>query len=468
MAIIPGTTGNDHLIGLVPADEITGLAGNDTIEGGAGDDTLFGNGGHDAIFGEEGNDRLNGGGGDDFLSGGAGYNIIRPGEGEDMIEIGLGDDHILLDGRTPGEGFLMIQAHSGAQGMFALIDGDANFGGFSVYNDQFEPAGGALITDLNNALQLDYSKAEGGMAIYGTEYADEFLIDAGEKGWIMITPGEGEDIIHIEGESGTVRLDYADQDGGIFANLRFGLVIDGSEGFTRDRIVGGGHVRELRATDYDDDIFGSNHDERFILRAGNDSLNGRGGNDTVRYDRNDVTDGVEVDLGQKIAIGVWGDDNFSHSLKNIESVRGSKTGDDIIKGNAAENTLDGKGGKDLLAGRGGNDALFGGDGNDTLDGGSGDDYMLGGDGNDKFVFEDNDGSDTIGDFDNGADKINLRAIFSDISDFSDLQANHLSEVTDDNGTHSVINYGIDDAIVLLSVINADLSGTDFLFGPAGE
>jgi len=453
MTIISGTSGDDFLDGGVASDEISGLAGNDTILGNDGNDTL--NGGN-------GNDFLAGGDGDDFLAGGDGDDMINPGQGEDHIEIGLGDDVIVLDERVNGEGFLSIQAHSGAQGMFALIDGDANFGGFSVHNGPSESEGGAEIMFLNNALQLDYSKAEGGMAIYGTDYADEFLIDAGETGWIMIAPGEGEDIIHIEGESGTVRLDYADQTGGIFANLRFGLVIDGSEGFTRDRIIGNGHVRELRATDFDDDIFGSNEDERFILRAGDDFLDARGGNDTIRYDRSGVTDGVTVDLSQKTATGMWDGDSFTHTLKHVENVRGSQTGDDVIKGSGAANRLDGNGGKDVLTGRNGNDTLYGGKGNDTLNGGNGDDFMVGGGGLDKFIFKDGNGSDIVDDFGDGNDKVSLKGV-SDITDFADLQINHLSEVSDANGTHSMISYGADDTIVLAFITNAELDASDFIF-----
>jgi len=319
MTIIPGTSGDDFLDGGVDSDEISGLAGNDTI------------------LGNDGNDTLNGGNGNDFLAGGAGDDTIRPGSGDDHIEVGMGDDLILLDDKVNGEGFLSIQAHGGALGIFAMIDGDANFGEIVINNGPLDPESLASLEGLNNALQLDYSKPEGGMAIIGTDYGDEFLIDAGETGWIMVRPGEGEDIIHIEGQSGTVRLDYSDQADSIFANLRFGIVVDGSDGFVRDRIIGNGHVQELRATDFDDDIFGSNEDERFILRAGDDFLDARGGNDTIRYDRSGVTDGVTVDLSQKTATGMWDGDSFTHTLKHVENVRGSQTGDDVIKGSGAAN-----------------------------------------------------------------------------------------------------------------------------------
>ena len=67
----------------------------------------------------------------------------------------------------------------------------------------------------------------------------------------------------------------------------------------------------------------------------------------------------------------------------IENATGA-SGDDILIGNEANNTL---------RGNSGNDALFGGAGNDTLIGGSGDDELYGGDGNDSI--RDNSGDDVV-------------------------------------------------------------------------
>jgi len=60
-----------------------------------------------------------------------------------------------------------------------------------------------------------------------------------------------------------------------------------------------------------------------------------------------------------------------------------------------------------LEGGDGNDILTGGKGKDLLDGGSGDDQLAGGKGKDTFRFGTDFGSDTILDFEDGREKIDL-------------------------------------------------------------
>lgn len=67
--------------------------------------------------------------------------------------------------------------------------------------------------------------------------------------------------------------------------------------------------------------------------------------------------------------------------------------------------LYGMGGNDSIDGLEGGDSLEGGFGNDRLTGGTGDDYLIGGPGEDQFHWSDGDGHDTIGDYDDGGDRI---------------------------------------------------------------
>jgi Ca2+-binding RTX toxin-like protein len=60
------------------------------------------------------------------------------------------------------------------------------------------------------------------------------------------------------------------------------------------------------------------------------------------------------------------------------------TGNDIIDGDDAPDTIDALAGDDLLRSWGGDDILYGGTGNDTLDSGTGADVMHGGPGNDRY------------------------------------------------------------------------------------
>ncbi|MEM9062460.1 MAG: sulfatase-like hydrolase/transferase [Pseudomonadota bacterium] len=102
---VTGTGLADNLLGLIGNDRIQSKGGDDTVFGGRGDDTLETSSGSDALFGGRGDDsllagndydRLDGGSGDDFLGGGKGADtyIYRVGEGSDIIDdsgFSLGD-----------------------------------------------------------------------------------------------------------------------------------------------------------------------------------------------------------------------------------------------------------------------------------------------------------------------------------------------------------------------------------------
>ncbi len=101
-----------------------------------------------------------------------------------------------------------------------------------------------------------------------------------------------------------------------------------------------------------------------------------------------------------------------------DTLRGDDGADRLLGGNGNDK-LFGDGGKDRLEGQNGNDRLVGGGGNDSLCGGGGKDKLLGGSGADAFVFKSAGDSpvgnkrDTILDFGNGNDRINLSAIDAD-------------------------------------------------------
>ncbi|MEZ0167245.1 M10 family metallopeptidase [Microvirga sp. TS319] len=158
-----------------------------------------------------------------------------------------------------------------------------------------------------------------------------------------------------------------------------------------------------------------------------------GGTDT--YDFRQYTTGLKIDLnpgawtitssaqlaklnwnGTKLAAG-----NIANALLSgndmrslIENALGG-SGNDVIKGNAAANSLQGGAGNDQLSGRDGNDRLSGGSGNDKLYGQGGSDILTGGSGADAFIFLSLSDSpaasrDRITDFKRGQDHIDLRAI----------------------------------------------------------
>jgi hypothetical protein len=86
-------------------------------------------------------------------------------------------------------------------------------------------------------------------------------------------------------------------------------------------------------------------------------------------------------------------------------------GDDTLRGDRGRDELWGGAGDDRLAGEAGADTLWGGDGEDMLLGGRGDDMLEGGPGADAFVFRSGtEGADTIADWGDGDDRIELGAL----------------------------------------------------------
>jgi len=98
----------------------------------------------------------------------------------------------------------------------------------------------------------------------------------------------------------------------------------------------------------------------------------------------------------KVINGTPGNDNLTGT-----------SGNDIINGSEGDDVLTGLRGNDVLNGGDGNDILSGGKGFDTLNGGLGNDNLVGGAGNDVFVLGAGLGVDTISDFGNGQDTIQL-------------------------------------------------------------
>jgi ELWxxDGT repeat protein len=107
-------------------------------------------------------------------------------------------------------------------------------------------------------------------------------------------------------------------------------------------------------------------------------------------------------------------DNLSGTANSdrIEGLNGNDTlsglaGNDTLLGGNGNDNLVGGAGNDSLFGGGGSDTLTGGNGSDTLNGGNGFDILTSGAGNDIFVVKNNNGGDSLVDFQRGSDKIGL-------------------------------------------------------------
>lgn len=172
--------------------------------------------------------------------------------------------------------------------------------------------------------------------------------------------------------------------------------------------LGGGDGNDTLYGDVDAAIAASldtGGNDTFDGGLGDDVIDGQLGFDTATFTGKTLA--VAVDLLAGTATGQGND-----RIVSIEAVIGT-TGNDTLRGSHDNNRLSGSEGNDLLVGRNGADTLAGGAGNDRIFGENGSDSVLGGEGADVF-FQSPGASfagvtDTIGDFQNGTDRVNIAA-----------------------------------------------------------
>ncbi len=112
---------------------------------------------------------------------------------------------------------------------------------------------------------------------------------------------------------------------------------------------------------------------------------------------------------------------------------------------------------DVFDGGAGNDVLDGGGSDDTLTGGADNDTLTGGADNDTFVFAQNDGNDTITDFDQAGDDRILFNTNTGLANDGDVFA-----AATDDGTDTTIAY-TGGTVTLSNVLVTDLTNADFDF-----
>lgn len=128
-------------------------------------------------------------------------------------------------------------------------------------------------------------------------------------------------------------------------------------------------------------------------------LEGSNGNDTLTGDN--FANIINGRAGHDIIEGLSGNDTLSGGSGHDVVYGGD--GNDIINGNAENDTIYGNNGSDQINGGSDDDVIIGGAGADTLTGGTG---------NDRYVYSAlNEAGDTITDFINGSDILDLRELF---------------------------------------------------------
>ena len=226
-------------------------------------------------------------------------------------------------------------------------------------------------------------------ALTGTSGPDSLRGDAADN---VLEGGPGPDVLDGGGQPPDGHGDSASYQraaSGVTVSLetRFGRTFRGdAEG---DVLI---DIENLIGSNYDDILTGDVGDNILLGGRGNDILDGGGGADlllggpgidTVTYARNFSNHGVRVDLAAGVADGASAQGD---RLAGVENLIGSAS-DDELYGSAESNRLwGGSHGDDLMTGRGGADV---------------------------FVFHEDDGHDTVTDFDPGEDLIELHQQYID-------------------------------------------------------
>ncbi len=526
-----GRDGDDILIGNSGVQEIFDGNGDDIIIGGGGNDFIRSAGGtgsdlfvhrvgdgQDTISGFNYNagDRIHLG--DHGLSTVAGImtfsggNTIIQIDGSNSITVegvdltGLGDAPFILDGEvllgTSGD-----DTFNGTFGDDLILPGDSDpdFGDVIYYSDgddtinftgayasfadlRYNNLEGNLTVDITGTtgtidkdgsgvdtlVNLDALGSTGlaGLVIRSSFGDDVFNVDTSDVGWLSLRVGTGSDDVLHSG-TGFLRIDLRGYNG-VDLDAAAGTATELNGGTSNlDVLAGSVAINEWAASSWDDIINGSAADERFITGQGNDTIDGKGGTDTLRYDRfyydgfGGVT-GLNVTYtsqGAGIASGLWYGLAFTDTFQNIEVVRGAQAGVNLFNGSAGNETFVAFGGANLFDGQGGTDT-FKASGEFNL-----------------FRFDGNPGSTTIENFIIGRDQIALAPGFgaSSTGQFDGFTFSGGNTIITE-GSSTITIVGVDlttanpDDVFVFNFINgttgADVingtSGNDYIDGLAGD
>ncbi|MGC1497070.1 MAG: calcium-binding protein [Sulfitobacter sp.] len=308
---------------------------------------------------------------DDDLFGGNGNDTINAGSNPDS-----GDNMYATFGNDTYD-----FAGAGDESYYFLSYGRSLFNGLNLNWDGAAGTATVAVEGFTDTL-LNTDEAFWGLGIDGTGGADTFTVTSADNLFMQLFGGRGMDTFNLNSAGGVIRIEYnygarEDATQGAIVNLGTGFVANDGFGTTDTMNITYGDGRiELRGTNFADVLIGGDGRDSFITRQGNDTIDGGDGWDRIRYDRNGV-ENLNVDLAAGTATGSWYGQAFTHTISNIEYVRGTREGNDTIAGSDAYELFQGRGGDDLLSGGGGGDTLDGGTGNDTLNGDAGNDELIG-------------------------------------------------------------------------------------------
>ena len=476
---VNGTAADDTIEGNAGFDTLHGMAGNDVLLWSGGGDLFYGGAGIDTVsyaaantgvlvnlhtgetdlaawgeqfdsienlMGSEFDDVLVGDAGNNHLIGGAGDDILCGGDGQDRLEGGAGLDSVSFVLSPQGITISLLTGTGGDGDMLISIEGvigSNHADDITGNNEENRLAGGDGADTLRGLDGNDELLGnEDDDTLYGND-GDDTL--EGGDGDDTLIGGYGDDI--LDGGNGNDTLvggEGADQfiggdgfDTVDYTSLGSALVLDLLTGLRAGWAIGDQFtsIESILATDFNDNLGGSDDAETLFGYGGDDTIRANGGNDTVVGGNGDDriwggtgNDIIQGDAGDDLLYGQSGDDRLIggdgadtlYGGGGIDIADYSNVTEGFVfnfatgerTGAAALDTFDsiegiaGGFGNDTLTGAATDDVLEGGGGRDLIDGGAGNDRLIGGGGDDRFIA--GDGADLF-DGSSGVDVVDMRA-----------------------------------------------------------
>ncbi|MEM8590573.1 MAG: hypothetical protein AAGG65_21160 [Pseudomonadota bacterium] len=361
---------------LISIENATGGMGNDTLIGDANNNVLKGGDGtstgNDSINGNEGRDFLSGFDGEDTLSGGDDNDLLEGGTGNDTLEGGFGFDRMILAGNqtdyrvtSNGDGtFTVEDIIAGRDGIdlirsveeLVFADISVNTGDIGGLNEIHGSSASETLTGSDGRDGL-FGK-DGDDLLLGLNDADAFVGGRGNDTMVG-SPDSSDDLNFLDDIVNYWRA----EDDGVFNGVTVDLANETATdpyGDT-DTLI---DIERVAATQFDDLLIGSDNNDRFDPKGGDDTIHGGlGSDDRLQYqlaDRFGGTQGIDVTFSQTAE---------GEGVVNVDPWGGTDvfTGIEMVTGTKFDDTITGGIGSQILRGFRGHDTIDGGDGRDTFE-----------------------------------------------------------------------------------------------------
>lgn len=419
----------DRLDGTLSGEVINGQGGNDTLNGNEGNDTLNGGTDSDTLDGGVGNDTLRGGtGADTYLFGvGSGQDLINNedsdalGVNRDAIQLGAGltptnvtltrssDDLIIRINGSDDQ--LTVQSYFQADGTSSFTVENLRFDGDTVWSYATVKANVGLIVNGTAATEAIAGGA-GNDALFGQAGSDTLDGGAGND---ALDGGLGNDSLRGGAGDDTYRFGKGDGQDIIASNAESTLQNDTLSfkpgvALSDVRLSKSGTSLLVKIANSTDQVTIEDffyQDTPTNLKNAVKQLEFTNG---IKWSLANITTQIAAAILQGNASGnqltATSGNHIIYGGQARDTLWGGG-GDDSIYGEEGSEIIDAGYGNDYLDGGPEFDWLRGGAGDDTLDGGTGNDGLDGGVGNNTYLFGRGDGMDRIEyGFFNSADLVN--------------------------------------------------------------